>query len=113
MSSVTGARPTATSRISASISDSFSPCLSVTLTPPSWGSALVSWVAVITFMPRFFSWRSSSFETSSSSIGRMRGSISTSVTSDPNERKTEANSVPTAPAPSTTIDFGMRSISRM
>jgi hypothetical protein len=28
------------------------------------------------------------------------------VTSEPNRLKTEANSTPTAPAPSTTIDFG-------
>ena len=64
-------------------------------------------------MPRFLSWRSSSFETSSSSIGSTRGSISTSVTCAPKEAKIDANSVPTAPAPSTTRDFGIRSSSRM
>ena len=62
-------------------------------------------------MSRFRNCRSSSLDTSSSSIGSARGSISTRVTSAPNERNTEANSVPTAPAPRTAIDLGTRSSS--
>ena len=49
---------------------------------------------------------SSSAEISSSSSGTMRGSISSNVTCVPKERKIEANSTPTAPAPTITSDLG-------
>ena len=42
-----------------------------------------------------------------------RGSISTMVTLVPKRAKIEANSVPTAPAPMTSIDFGTCLSSRM
>ena len=55
------------------------------MTPFSVFSTLVILVPVITLMPRLRSAFSSSAETSSSSIGRTRGSISISVTLVPNE----------------------------
>ncbi len=64
-------------------------------------------------IPRFLSDFSSAAETSSSSIGRMRGSISIKVTLVPKEANIEANSVPTAPAPRTASVAGTRSITRM
>ena len=57
--------------------------------------------------------RSSSFETSSSSTGTMRGSISMSVTSEPKRSKMEANSTPTAPAPMIASVFGTAVRSRI
>ncbi len=53
--------------------------------------------SVNTCMPRLRNTFSTSADTSSSSRGAMRGSISTRVTSAPKERKIEANSNPTAP----------------
>ena len=64
-------------------------------------------------MPRLRNARVSSLEMSSSSIGSSRGSISTRVTCEPKALKMEANSVPTAPAPSTTSDSGTRPSSRI
>ncbi len=57
-------------------------------------------------MPFFLSAFSSSAEISSSSIGVTRGSISSTVTLVPNELKIDANSTPTAPAPTITSVFG-------
>ncbi len=57
-------------------------------------------------MPFFFSAFSSSAEISSSSMGVTRGSISSTVTCVPNELNTEANSTPTAPAPTITSVLG-------
>ena len=54
----------------------------------------------------FLKTRSSSFETSSSSTGTMRGSISSTVTFVPKRLKIEANSTPTAPAPMIASVFG-------
>jgi hypothetical protein len=110
---VTGLRPIAESSTSASRVSLLPPLSSASRTPPSIGSKLFILVPVITLMPRLRNAFSRSAETSSSSIGRMRGSISISVTSEPNDRKIEANSVPTAPAPSTARVLGMRSSSRM
>jgi len=45
-------------------------------------------------------------EMSSSSFGRIRSSISTTVTLVPNALKKYANSMPIAPEPMMTIDFG-------
>ena len=61
-------------------------------------------------IPRRVNVRASSFETSSSSTGTMRGSASRIVTWTPYEAKTSANSTPTAPAPTTAIDLGDRSL---
>ncbi len=58
-------------------------------------------------MPFFLNAFSSSAEMSSSSSGTTRGSTSRIVTSVPNVRKMDANSTPTAPAPTTTRDFGI------
>ena len=106
-SSVTGRRPTATSSISASSAVASCRRSSCRRTPPSrrlerrrrWcrsGSRCRA-------SPSAFS---SAAETSSSSIGRMRGSISISVTLEPKEAYIDANSTPTAPAPRTTSDSG-------
>ena len=46
---------------------------------------------------------------SASSTGRICGSTSTTVTSEPMVRKNEANSMPMAPEPITSSDFGTRS----
>ena len=45
-------------------------------------------------------------EISSSSIGSTRGMYSITVTSTPNAFQKSANSIPIAPAPITTTDFG-------
>ena len=55
-------------------------------------------------MPRRRNARSSSLELDSSSGGSRCGSISTIVTSAPNERQTLANSTPITPPPRMTTD---------
>ena len=55
----------------------------------------------------------SSSEISASSTGRIRGSISMTVTSVPKREKIEANSIPTAPAPTIRSDLGTASRSRI
>ena len=55
-------------------------------------------------MPRFLNARSTSFDASMSSSGRMFGMTSMSVTCEPNALNTSANSHPTAPAPTMMID---------
>ena len=65
-----------------------------------------------TSMPRFLKALASSAEQSASSRGRMTGATSTRVTLVPNALKTSANSQPTAPAPTTAIDFGAFSRTR-
>ena len=64
-------------------------------------------------MPRLRNAFSSSGEISSSSSGTMRGRASSRVTSLPKDRKMDANSTPTAPAPTMTTVFGMRGTFRM
>ena len=54
----------------------------------------------------FFNALVSDAEISSSSIGRMRGMNSMTVTSTPKAFQKSANSIPMAPAPMTTTDFG-------
>jgi hypothetical protein len=66
----------------------------------------VTFVPVITLMPRFLNARSSSVETASSSNGTRRGSNSITVTSLPKLLKIEANSTPTAPLPMMAIVLG-------
>ena len=60
-------------------------------------------------MPRLRKARSSSFELDSSSGGSRCGSISTMVTSAPNDRQTLANSTPITPPPRITAEAGTRS----
>ena len=57
-------------------------------------------------MPRRRKARSSSFELDSSSSGSRCGSISTIVTSAPNDRHTLANSTPITPPPRITTEAG-------
>ena len=57
-------------------------------------------------MPFFLRMRVSEAEISSSSMGRMRGMNSMTVTSTPNAFQKSANSMPMAPAPMTTTDLG-------
>src|SRR5438093_904122 len=98
-------RPTAMSTCSAS---SFSPSSSMT-TPGPPGFTEATFTPVLRLTPRRVNVRASSFETSSSSTGTMRGSASTSVTWTPYAAYTSANSTPTAPAPMMAIDLGARS----
>ena len=65
------------------------------------------------FMPCFLNDFASSALISSSSIGSNRGSSSRIVTSVPKRANIEANSTPTAPAPSTINDFGISLSSRI
>ena len=58
------------------------------------------------FMPCFSKARLAKADTSSSSTGRMRSSTSHTVTSAPIVRKKLANSMPMAPEPTTSSDFG-------
>ena len=57
-------------------------------------------------MPCFLRMRSNCFETSPSSVGRMRSRNSTTVTSEPRRRQTEPSSSPITPPPTTTSRFG-------
>src|SRR5207237_10499253 len=76
--------------------------------PPGLTGATLT--PVLRVIPRRVKVRASSFETSSSSTGTTRGSASSRVTCTPYEAKTSANSTPTAPAPTTAIDLGARSL---
>ena len=58
----------------------------VALTCPPATSALATLCPVLSLMPRFLNARSSSAETSASSLGTSRGRNSTMVTSVPSER---------------------------
>jgi hypothetical protein len=60
-------------------------------------------------MPRRRNARCSTFALASSSRGRSCGSISTIITSAPNERHTDANSTPITPPPRMIADLGTRS----
>ena len=81
----------------------------VAVTPSPFLSSLVTLAPVAILMP----WRSSRLRAnaaiSASSTGRICGSTSTTVTSAPSVRKNEANSMPMAPEPTTSSDFGTRS----
>jgi len=114
MPSVRGARPTATSTFSASSACCFpSLVVKVTFTPWPACSTLSTLVPTCEPMPRLRKTRASSLLTSSSSFGTSRGRYSRMVTSEPKLRKMEPNSTPTAPAPITISDFGMRSMLRI
>ncbi len=106
MSSMFGARPAATSTTSA-FSSFFSPPASTVIDTESLPTFTFEILAPVrTSIFRFLKARSTSLEQSASSTGRMFGITSTSVTCEPNAVKTSANSQPTAPAPTMTIDFG-------
>ena len=101
-----GARPAATSTMSA-LSSFFSPPASIVIDTESLPTfTLEIFAPVRTSIFRFLNARSTSLEQSASSTGRMFGMTSTSVTCEPKAANTSANSQPTAPAPTMTIDFG-------
>ena len=111
--SVLGLRPTATSNFSNSRACFFpAGSLKASLTPLEVSSILSTAVSAKTSMPLALNARSSPAETSSSSRGTTRGSISKRATSAPKLRYIEANSTPTAPAPMTASDPGTCSRSR-
>ena len=70
-------------------------------------------VSVRISMPRRPSALASAADTSSSSSGSTRGSISINVTFDPKEAYIDANSTPTAPAPRIASEVGTEASSRM
>ncbi len=96
-------RPTATRRRSAASS---SPPSSRTVTPVSSCCADSNRTPVRTVMPRLRKARSRAAELAGSSAATSRGRASTTVTSEPNERMTEANSTPMTPPPRTTTRPG-------
>ena len=104
---MTGPRPVATSSSSADTSEVL-PLASVTVTVTCSSVTLASssLVSTIEVMPRLRNARASSFWLSASSSGTRPGRTSTMVTSAPMDRQNEANSTPTAPAPSTMTDLG-------
>ncbi len=102
----TGPRPTATRNSSASI---VLPPSRDTVTPESVDFTDSNRAPSSMPMPRLRNARSTSFEEDSSSSGTTCGSASMIVTSAPNERQTEANSQPIAPAPRMATEAGTRS----
>ena len=89
------------------VSSFFSPPASTVIVTESLPTfTLPSLAPVRTSIFRFLKARSTSFEQSASSTGRMFGITSTRVTCDPKAAKTSANSQPTAPAPTMVIVFG-------
>jgi hypothetical protein len=80
--------------------------VTVTVTCSSVTLASSSLVPTIEVMPRRLNARASSRWISASSRGTRPGRTSTIVTSAPMDRQKEANSTPTAPAPSTITDLG-------
>ncbi len=88
-----------------------SPAFTVTATPPSLRSSDDGSNVVPTrqLIPRLSNCLRSSWPIASSSSGTRLGAISTSVTSQPTLRQNDANSTPTAPAPSTIALGGMES----
>ena len=81
-------------------------CARVTFAPVAVLSIAVVIVPTLNSMPCLVNARSAAAEMSSSSFGRIRSSISTTVTFVPNALKKYANSMPIAPEPMITIDFG-------
>ena len=104
---MTGPRPTASSSSSA-VTVFDSPCAvrKPTSTPFEVLSAasVFAPVWIVICLARTLC---ASAEISSSSRGRMRGSISITVTVEPKRANIEANSIPTAPAPMTMRLFGI------
>ncbi len=69
-------------------------------------SSFVTFASVWILMPAFSKRFRACAAISASSTGRICGRISTTVTSEPSVRKKEANSMPIAPEPMTSSDFG-------
>ena len=106
IASVFTARPAAINTLSAVIVSCFPPTSTVMLTSAAFTSAFTTFTPASTLMPRFLYDLAITSEHSASSIGRMRGNASISVTSEPNALKMSANSQPTAPAPTIASRFG-------
>ena len=85
------------------------PSSMVAVTLSDFLSSLVTLAPVKILMPCFSNALRAKAAISASSAGRICGSTSTTVTSAPNVRKKEANSIPIAPEPMTSSDFGTRS----
>ncbi len=79
--------------------------MTVTLSAPFFTPFTAAPVRI--FMPCFSNALRAKAEISSSSTGRTRSSTSTTVTSAPMLRKKLANSMPMAPEPITSSDFGI------
>ncbi len=105
-SSVFTARPAAISTFSTSTVSVLPPASTVSVTPSLRTSAFSTFAPASTVMPRFRKLLVSTSELSASSMGRMRGNASMSVTFVPKAEKISANSLPTAPAPMTAMVFG-------
>ena len=113
--SMKGRRPMQTSSTSVSSVSAAPPAAgsTVTVTPPSPASALVTLVDSWNLMPwrvRIF-WNS--LADSPSTPGTMRSRNSTTVTSAPSRRHTEPSSSPMIPAPITISRFGTSASDRM
>ena len=99
-------RPAAISTFSTSI-DSFCPPDSTSRVTEFLPTVAFSTLAPArTSIPRFLKLLATTSEDSASSMGRMRGSASISHTLVPKALKMSANSLPTAPAPTTAIVLG-------
>ena len=84
------------------------PSSMVAVTPSAFLSSLATLAPVMILMPASRSKRlRAKAAISSSSTGRICGSTSTTVTSEPSARKNEANSMPIAPDPITSSDLGI------
>ncbi len=81
----------------------------VAVTLSAFLSSFVTLAPVRILMPCFSKLLRAKAAISASSTGRICGSTSTTVTSAPSVRKNEANSMPIAPEPTTSSDFGTRS----
>mmetsp|Transcript_31563 Transcript_31563/g.102856 ORF Transcript_31563/g.102856 Transcript_31563/m.102856 type:complete len:229 (-) Transcript_31563:250-936(-) len=105
---VYGRRPIATSTTSASMVSASPPFdgSTVSVTPVSEATALVTLLLSLNFIPCFWSERWNCFRTSASIGGTMLGRNSTTVISAPRRPHTDAISRPMMPPPTTTIFFG-------
>ena len=79
----------------------------VAVTPSAFLSSFVTLAPVMILMPCRSKLLRAKAAISASSTGRICGSTSTTVTSEPSVRKNEANSMPMAPEPITSSDFGI------
>ena len=85
----------------------FLPPSTCATTPVPFFSTAVTLAPVRILMPCFSNDLRASAAISASSTGRICGNTSTTVTSEPSVRKNEANSMPIAPEPMTSSDFGI------
>ena len=99
--------PTAKMARSASMVSVLPPLSMVAVTVVAPGFKPFTDAPVIKRMPRFWNALAAKPEISASSTGKIRSSASTTVTSEPSERKKLANSIPIAPEPITNKRFGM------